>query len=991
MKFRKAVISPPDTTGTCGRRMRRAGVTKRPFPVALCGALILAAIACAVFALPSAAARHTTTRGSRSDLAATGRGGAVVADTKKARTQVVQRETKQATANPSATGAGLFPALMLQSPPPPPAVEAITTYAADCATPKTVFNLGDMVCAKVTDAPFYSLFALRRISWVNTGGLVLQQTDVTVNSATGTATFQLPSTAVSPEGLDRRGGWEVNSVSTADSSVHAQARFTVKDPTAPAANLSVFQFAQGGEAVVAAGAHITYTVILANLGPDDAQNVQLTEGTPALSNGGAAPTFVSNAQLSGPAFTCATDTGCSISTLPAGAVASFNFIFDTDPSIPNNTVITNTASATSNTSEPNSTDNSSIAYATVVGVSTAADCVLECPNDMVVTANTTQGGQSGAFVTFGAADATGDCGTISRNHNSGDFFPVGTTVVTSTSSTGGGSCSFNITVVEGGGPTITCPAPVTTTITDGCDATVDPGTPTASSGATVTADRSDDKDLSDPFPVGTTTITWTATDSVGRSASCTQTVTVNSNDTTPPTITAPPDVNVSTGADGATCGVVVSEATLGRADADDGGCSVSVSRTGVPAGNFFPIGTTTVTWKATDAAGNTATATQQVTVVDNTPPIIFAPPDASYTCRSQVPAASPSQATGPDVLDGSGQPVPGPPSDNCGAPTVTVSETQSGAGSAASPLVITRTFTATDSHGNTASAVQTITVIDPTPPTISAPANITVSNDPGSCSAIVNPGTATAQDNCGTVTVNGVRSDGQALNASYPKGTTTITWTATDASGNTASAQQTVTVNDTEPPVVNVPANIVAYLPLNTTATSMTVTYSVTATDNCPGVVLNVSPASGSVFPVGTTTVTATATDAVGNVTTRTFTVTVLYDFAGFFSPVANPPTFNQVNAGRAIPMKFSLSGNKGLGIFPAGSPDSQQIACDSGAPISDLQDTTTAGSSSLSYDASSDQYNYVWATNSAWAGTCRQFVLTLNDGSSHVAKFKFK
>jgi hypothetical protein len=119
--------------------------------------------------------------------------------------------------------------------------------------------------------------------------------------------------------------------------------------------------------------------------------------------------------------------------------------------------------------------------------------------------------------------------------------------------------------------------------------------------------------------------------------------------------------------------------------------------------------------------------------------------------------------------------------------------------------------------------------------------------------------------------------------------------------------------------------------------------------------------------------------------------VTVLYNFTGFFSPVANLPTLNQVNAGRAIPVKFSLSGNKGLNIFPVGSPSSQQIACDSGAPVADVQETSTAGSSSLSYDAGSDQYNYVWKTDSAWAGTCRQFVLQLNDGSFHYARFKFK
>ena len=151
------------------------------------------------------------------------------------------------------------------------------------------------------------------------------------------------------------------------------------------------------------------------------------------------------------------------------------------------------------------------------------------------------------------------------------------------------------------------------------------------------------------------------------------------------------------------------------------------------------------------------------------------------------------------------------------------------------------------------------------------------------------------------------------------------------------------------------------------------------------------SKASGSVFNVGTTTVTATADDGHGNTASCSFHVTVLYDFTGFFQPVANPPTVNVVNAGRAIPVKFSLSGNKGLSIFAANSPQSGVIPCDASAPAQDLTDTTTAGNSSLSYDASSDQYNYVWATNRAWANTCKQLIVRLADGTDHIAYFKFR
>jgi hypothetical protein len=184
-------------------------------------------------------------------------------------------------------------------------------------------------------------------------------------------------------------------------------------------------------------------------------------------------------------------------------------------------------------------------------------------------------------------------------------------------------------------------------------------------------------------------------------------------------------------------------------------------------------------------------------------------------------------------------------------------------------------------------------------------------------------------------------------------------------------------------------------LPPNTTATSMVVNYQApTATDSCTTTISATQTAglpSGALFPVGTTTNTFTATDASGNSASASFTVTVLYSFTGFFSPVGNPPTLNVVNAGRAIPVKFSLSGNKGLNIFDANSPQSGLIACDGSAPAVDLTDTLTAGSSSLSYDASADQYVYVWKTESAWAGTCRQLVVRLKDGTTHIANFKFR
>ena len=234
---------------------------------------------------------------------------------------------------------------------------------------------------------------------------------------------------------------------------------------------------------------------------------------------------------------------------------------------------------------------------------------------------------------------------------------------------------------------------------------------------------------------------------------------------------------------------------------------------------------------------------------------------------------------------------------------------------------------------------------------------------------------------------------GAMLSVNLPTGTHTITLTVTDTGGGSDTDDVLVTVQDTLAPNISCPSDVVVNLPMNSTATSMVVSYpAVTATDSCSSsVTVNSTPASGSVFPVGTTTVHATADDGAGHTSECSFTVTVQYDFAGFFPPVANLPALNLVQAGRAIPVKFSLSGDKGLGIFGPGSPSSGPIACNSSDPATLLEETVTAGGSSLSYNPVADQYIYVWKTEAAWAGTCRQLVVQLNDGSIHRANFKFK
>jgi Tol biopolymer transport system component len=115
------------------------------------------------------------------------------------------------------------------------------------------------------------------------------------------------------------------------------------------------------------------------------------------------------------------------------------------------------------------------------------------------------------------------------------------------------------------------------------------------------------------------------------------------------------------------------------------------------------------------------------------------------------------------------------------------------------------------------------------------------------------------------------------------------------------------------------------------------------------------------------------------------------FSFAGFFAPVNNGAVLNLVKAGSAVPVKFSLGGDRGPGVFAAGSPSSQRITCDTQAPLDLVEETVSPGTSTLSYDALADRYQYVWKTDAAWSGTCRQLAVRTVDGGTHRASFKLK
>jgi Tol biopolymer transport system component len=146
----------------------------------------------------------------------------------------------------------------------------------------------------------------------------------------------------------------------------------------------------------------------------------------------------------------------------------------------------------------------------------------------------------------------------------------------------------------------------------------------------------------------------------------------------------------------------------------------------------------------------------------------------------------------------------------------------------------------------------------------------------------------------------------------------------------------------------------------------------------------------GPAGPLDTTTVgyhevTITTADAVGNRASLAVGYWVRYGWAGF----SGPPVVD-ANAGRAIPIEFALGGGYGPHVMTEGFPRSATIACGSQeTPASG--DPTQAVGGGLRYEPGSERYMYVWKTDPRWAGTCRAFVVKLDDGSTHVLNVRFK
>ncbi len=521
------------------------------------------------------------------------------------------------------------------------------------------------------------------------------------------------------------------------------------------------------------------------------------------------------------------------------------------------------------------------------------------------------------------------------------------------------------------------------------------------------------------------TFTCTATSAGGTSS---QSVTIK-RDATPPTIsgTAAPapvdgwnntDVTVSfTCSDNlsgvASCGPNVTLSGEGAGQSatgtvvDNAGNSASATVSGINIDKTAPVITPTVSGTSGNNGWYTSDVTVSFTCSDNLSGVVACPDpvtlgegeNQSVSKTIEDLAGNSASVTVEDIdIDKTAPTISAapttPPNDNGWYKTnVTIHFTCEDAlsGVASCPADITlgaiegnnlgASGTAYDKAGNSASASVSGIKIDKTAPTASASAS------PGPNANGWNNTDVTVSFS-GSDSLSGIDFCSAAVVLSSEGAGQSASGTCTDKAGNVSASATASNINiDKTAPEVTV------------TGVSDGATYTLGAvpaagcstTDALSGVatVASLSLTGGPV--VGTFTATCSgALDYAGNSGSASVTYRVIYNWSGFFRPVDNPPVMNRVKAGSAIPVKFSLSGNQGLSIFAAGYPASSAISCDGLTVIDNIEETVTAGNSSLTYDPLADQYVYVWKTDRSWGGTCRQLTVTLVDGTSHFAFFNF-
>jgi autotransporter-associated beta strand protein len=306
------------------------------------------------------------------------------------------------------------------------------------------------------------------------------------------------------------------------------------------------------------------------------------------------------------------------------------------------------------------------------------------------------------------------------------------------------------------------------------------------------------------FPVGTSTVSCTATDACGNITNTSFTVTVN--DTEPPSANCLADIVVPNTP--GLCSAVVDFTLPLQTD----NCGVANTNATPPSGSTFLVGTNPVHVVVTDIHGNTNTCTFNVVVLDTEPPSAICPADVVVNndpgqCSAVVHFNLPAQT------------------DNCGVAT-TIATPPSGTTFPVGTTPVT--VVVTDIHGNTNSCTFHVTVNDTEPPSANCLADVVANNDPGQCSAVVHFTLPAQTDNCAVATTVATPPSG----STFPVGTTAVHVVVTDIHGNTNTCAFNVIVHDTEPPVITLPPDAVVQCDQPKTPAQ---TGQATAVDNCGG------------------------------------------------------------------------------------------------------------------------------------------------------------
>lgn len=474
---------------------------------------------------------------------------------------------------------------------------------------------------------------------------------------------------------------------------------------------------------------------------------------------------------------------------------------------------------------------------------TVPPVISNCPSNIVVSA---PANACGTAVTWTSPTASDNCSleSLTPSQASGTNFAIGTTLLQYTARDIYGNtatCAFSVTVNDVTPPQISnCPANITLAAGNDCTTVASWAPPTVSDNCSATLSSSHAPGTS--FPVGTTTVTFTATDGTGNSSTCSFNVVIADNQ--PPVLSAcPADITVEAMGCQATVNWTPPTAT--------DNCSATVSGSHLT-GSVFPFGTTPVTYTAVDDAGNQVSCSFNVHVVDVAAPVFTGCPT-----NVMVSTNASCQATAtwtPPVA-----------SDNCSA---TVTSTHS-PGATFSPGETLVTYTASDPSGNQSTCSFLVVVNDNQPPVFTGcPSNITVTTT--ACESAVTWVAPAATDNCSSATtITSSHSSG----AVFPLGTTVVTYQAQDASGNSATCTFNVVVTNNATPVVqNCPADIL----LKTTGDAVVVSWQEPdATSSCGTVTTTRSHAPGDAFPAGTTTVTYQFTSQAGNTASCSFNILV--------------------------------------------------------------------------------------------------------------------